>query len=148
MGGIRAMELLFPILAGICITLQVVFNTRVSGKIGFWETSVIVHATGLVLAVIFLLLWGGGGFKKVSEVNPLYYLGGCIGVIIIFSVMKSVTSYGPTFSLGVILVSQLIVATLIDTFGWFDTARVSMDFTKPLGIAVMILGIILFKLRG
>lgn len=35
---------IYSLLAGIFITLQGVFNTRVSDKIGLWETTTIVHA--------------------------------------------------------------------------------------------------------
>jgi uncharacterized membrane protein YdcZ (DUF606 family) len=32
---------LFSLIAGILISLQTIFNTRVSGKIGLWETNTI-----------------------------------------------------------------------------------------------------------
>jgi transporter family-2 protein len=46
-----------------------------------------------------------------------------------------------------LLIIQLIVATIIDLFGLFGSQEIKFDFTKPLGILIMITGIIVFKLK-
>jgi transporter family-2 protein len=139
---------LFAILAGVFISLQSVFNTRVSDKIGLFETTTVVHTVGLVFALALMLLFGSGSFKKINEVNKLYLFGGAFGVIIIFAVIKGISLLGTAYAVSIMLVTQLIVSTLIDTFGWFGTVRIKMDFTKPLGILIMIIGIIIFKIKG
>ena len=75
------------------MSLQGVFNTRVSEKIGLWETNVFVQGTGLILTLIILLIAGNGNFKAIKEVNKLYLLGGVLGAIIIFSVMQGITNW-------------------------------------------------------
>lgn len=140
--------IIFSILAGIFVSLQSVFNTRVSDKVGLFETTVIVHVTGLIVAIAAMVLWGDGSLKRIGEVNKLYLLGGAFGVIIIYSVMRGISLLGATFSVSILLVTQLIVATTIDIFGLFDSPQIKFDFTKPLGILIMIAGIVVFKLRG
>ena len=80
--------ILYSLFAGIFISLQSVFNTRVSNKIGLWETTVVVHAIGFAFAFIIMLIWGNGNFKKLESVNKLYLLGGAFGVLIIYRVMN------------------------------------------------------------
>lgn len=140
--------IIFSFIAGIFISLQSVFNTRVSDKIGLFETTVIVHAIGFTGAVIAMIILGDGSFKRLKEVNKLYLLGGAFGVIIIYSVMKGISLLGATFSVAILLITQLIFATIIDTFGLFGSPQIKFDFTKPLGILIMIVGIIIFKLKG
>lgn len=142
------MGIIYSLLAGILISLQGVFNTRVSDKIGLWETTTIVHGIGFSFAFILMLIWGDRNFKRLGEVNKLYLLGGIFGVIIVYSVMKGISLLGPTFSVAILLITQLIFATIIDTFGLFGNPKIKFDFTKPLGILVMIIGIIIFKLKG
>lgn len=139
---------IFSFLAGIFICLQSVFNTRVSDKIGLFETTVIVHAIGLTVAVIAMYIWGDRNFKTLKEVNKLYLLGGVFGVIIIYSVMKGISLLGPTFSVAILLITQLILATIIDVYGLFGSQKIDFDYTKPLGILIMIVGIVIFKLKG
>lgn len=138
----------FSIIAGIFMSIQGVFNTRLSNKIGLWETTTVVHATGLIFSVILLIFFGSPDFRKLKDVNKLYLLGGVLGVIIVFSVMKGISIIGATYTTALLLISQLLIATLIDHFGLFGSNQVKLDLTKVAGLAMMIGGIIVFKLKG
>lgn len=133
------------IISGISMSLQGVFNTRLSEKIGSWETNTIVQASGLILTLIILFFFGKGNFKNVKEVNKLYLLGGVLGVIIIFTVMLSIKTLGTTVGIATILVAQLAAAALIDAFGLFGSEKVTFGINEIIGIVVMIAGIIVFK---
>ncbi|MCB2294654.1 DMT family transporter [Clostridium algoriphilum] len=141
------MGVIFSIIAGICMSLQGVFNTRVSEKIGLWETNVFVQGTGLILTLIILLIAGNGNFRAIKEVNKLYLLGGALGAIIIFSVMLGISNMGPTCSIAIILVAQLLAAGVIDSFGMFGADQIKFALSKFIGIGIMIVGIIIFKLK-
>ena len=130
------------------MSLQGVFNTRVSEKIGLWETNVFVQGTGLILTLIILLIAGNGNFKAIKDVNKLYLLGGFLGAIIIFSVMQGITNMGPTYSIATILVAQLLAAGIIDSFGMFGAQQIKFTLSKFIGIGIMIVGIIIFKWKG
>lgn len=140
--------ILFSLLTGILVSLQVVFNNRVSDKIGLWETTVIVHAVGLIFGIILMAVFGDGNLGKIGEVKKLYLIGGMFGVIIVYSSMVGIILLGAAFSTSVMLIAQLIVATAIDAFGLFGASRIEFDFIKLLGVLIMIIGIIVFKLRG
>lgn len=127
------------------MSLQGVFNTRLSDKIGSWETNTIVQASGLILTLIVLFFFGNGNFKEIKSANKLYLLGGALGVVIIFTVMVSIKSLGTTVGIGTILVAQLLAAALIDAFGLFGSEKIPFSFHEILGIVIMIAGIVLFK---
>jgi bacterial/archaeal transporter family-2 protein len=139
------MGILFSIIAGVAMSLQGVFNTRLGEKIGSWESNVFVQGTGLLVALIVLMFAGNGGLKHIKEANKLYLLGGVLGVIIIFTVMQGIKSLGPTCSIAIILIAQLTAAALIDAFGLFDSAQIKFGLTKIIGIVIMVTGIIIFK---
>lgn len=140
--------LVFSIIAGICMSLQGVFNTRLSEKIGLWETNMTVQLSGFILTLIILLLFGNGNFKNIRQTNKIYLLGGVLGVIIIFAVMKGIEELGPTYSIASILVAQLTAAGIINAFGLFESQQIKFGMTKIIGIAIMITGIIIFKWKG
>lgn len=139
------MSILFAIISGISMTLQGVFNTRLSSKIGNWETNVIVQGSGFILTLLICLLFGNGNYKEFKNVNKLYLLGGLLGVIIIFTVMHSIGAMGATCGIAIILVAQLLSAALIDAFGLFDTEKIAFGIKQIIGVIIMIFGIILFK---
>lgn len=147
--GVKSLTgIIFSIMAGIFISFQGVFNTRVSDKIGLWETNTIVMGTGLLVAAILMLLFGKGNFESFGEVNKLYLTGGTLGVFIVFSVMQGISLLGATYSIAIVIIVQLIMATIIDCFGLFGNPQIAFHFTKPLGVAIMIFGLIIFKLKG
>lgn len=138
--------IIFSFVAGLFISLQSVFDTRVSDKIGIWETTTLVHAIGLICAFLMTVAFGKGQIERYTEVNKLYLLGGVFGVIIIFSIMKGISLLGPTLSISIILITQLAMATIIDSFGLFGIPQIAFSFTKLLGVFIMVMGIIVFKL--
>ena len=133
------------IISGIAMSVQGVFNTRLGEKIGVWETTLLVQIIALIVSLIVFLIWGTGSYSNLKDANKLYLLGGILGVVITFTVMKSVSSMGPSLGIGIILVSQLLTAALIDAFGLFGSEKMSLSLNHFLGIAIMIIGIIIFK---
>ncbi|WP_055669903.1 DMT family transporter [Desnuesiella massiliensis] len=140
--------IIFSIVAGVAMSIQGVFNTRLGQKIGLWETNILVQGIGFVIALLLFFFLGDGNIKDIKSVNKFYLLGGVIGVLITYSVMKGIDLMGPTYSIATILVAQLTAAALIDAFALFDTNKIQFGLTKILGIVIMVLGIIIFKWKG
>ncbi|HEX3077485.1 MAG TPA: DMT family transporter, partial [Lachnospiraceae bacterium] len=70
---------------------------------------------------------------------------GVMGAFITYTVIKSVDTLGPAKAIMMIVVSQLIMAYLIELVGLFGTEKVPFQFRKLVGIALLIGGIITFK---
>ena len=137
--------ILFSLLAGICMSLQGVFNTKLSEKLGLLQTNAIVQGIGFIFTIIILFTLRKPILKNVKDANKLYFLGGILGVIIVFTVIKGISSLGTTYAISIILIAQLLSAAVIDAFGFFDTQKLPFGLTKILGLIVMVLGMILFK---
>ena len=83
---------------------------------------------------------------SVFSVKPKYMLlGGVIGAFITYTVIKSMGMLGPAKAVMLIVISQLIVAWLIELFGVFGVEKQPFDLRKAIGMAVAIVGVILFK---
>ena len=129
---------IIAIISGIAMSVQGVFNTKLSDKIGTWETNTIVQGSALVLTLIILFFFGNGNFKELKSANKLYLLGGALGVVITFTVILSIKSLGTTVGIGTILIAQLLAAALIDAFGLFGSEKVPFSFHEILGIVIML----------
>ncbi len=141
--------IIFAIIAGAAMSLQGVFNTRLSENAGLFESNVFVQLTALALSVILMLIFGKGSFSSLFAVdNKLYLTGGLIGALITITVMLSIKNLNPTVAISIILISQLAVAALIDGFGLFSSKQIPFHFTKLIGLALMAIGVIIFKLKG
>ncbi|OBZ13710.1 DMT family transporter [Bacillus sp. FJAT-26390] len=139
--------IIYSLLAGVLVSIQGIFNTRLSDKAGFWFTNTWVHGTGFLLSLIVLLMVKDGGLSKLYTVNKLYWLGGAFGVMIVFTVMKGISTLGPAYSVALLLITQLLVALIIDSLGLFGVDKVPLSANKLIGIGIMITGVVVFKLK-
>ncbi len=136
---------LMAALAGAAMSVQGVFNTRLTDKIGLLESNTIVQGTAFVLALIAMLIFGNGSLKEIAAVNKLYLTGGIIGFAITLTVVLAISKLNTTLAISTILIAQLLIAALIDAFGLFGTEKVAFGLTKYIGIALMIAGVLVFK---
>ena len=137
--------IIFSIIAGAAMSVQGVMNTRLSDKIGLYESNAFVQGTAFLLSLIALWIMGKGSFKGIGEVNKLYLLGGVLGLIITVTVMLGIGKLSPTVAISIILISQLFVAALIDAFGLMDSEKIMFGWNKFVGMALMIGGVLMFK---
>lgn len=139
------MGYLFSIIAGTAMSIQGVMNTRLSEKIGLYESNTFVQGTAFVLSLIAMFFLRNGDFLQIKNVSKFYLLGGVLGLIITITVMLGVKSLSPTVAISTILISQLFVAALIDAFGWMESTKVAFTWNKYVAMAMLIGGVLLFK---
>lgn len=139
--------IVLSIIAGMAMSVQGVMNTRLGEGIGNMEANAFVQGTAFALAMIALLFWRQGSFSALGSVIRLYWLGGALGLVITLTVMLGIKSLGTTVAISIILMSQLLVAALIDAFGLMGSEKIAFGWNKFVGLAVMCGGMLLFKLR-
>lgn len=137
---------IMSIIAGAVMSIQGVFNTRLSDKTGVFESNVIVQGTALLIALLIWWIFGKGDIKAVTQVNKLYLTGGLLGSVITVTVMLGMKNLSPAYAVSIILVAQLLTAGIIDFFGLFGTEKIVFGARKIIGVITMILGMLLFKL--
>ena len=75
-------------------------------------------------------------------------LGLCFGAGITWTVIKSMEQLGPAKAALLIVVSQLIVAYLIELLGLFGVEKSPLDWKKVGGMALALIGVAIFQLAG
>ena len=137
--------LIMSIIAGAAMSVQGVLNTRLSSKIGLFESNVFVQGIAFLIGLFVMWIFGKGNFRELVNTPKVYWLGGLLGMVITVTVMLSIKGLSPTYAISVILISQLLVAALIDAFGWFESEKVPFTWSKYLGLFLMISGVVLFQ---
>ena len=137
--------IIFSIIAGMSMSIQGVMNTRLGEGIGNMEANAFVQGTAFALALIVLLFYRQGSFTELGQVNKLYWLGGLLGLVITLTVMLGIKSLGTTLAISIILISQLLIAAVIDAFGLMGSEKVAFGWSKYVGLALMTGGMLLVK---
>ena len=139
------------LVSGALMSIQGVFNPQVTEKTGSWITNTFVQLTGFLvcLCIWFIKERNMTSFSNLMTVEPKYLLtGGIFGAFITFTVIMGMSSLGPAKAVMLIVAAQLIVAYLIEVFGWFGVEKVGFDWMKLLGTLLFLAGIVVFKIRG
>ncbi|MBO5744095.1 MAG: DMT family transporter [Clostridia bacterium] len=141
------MGYIYAVIAGACMSIQGVMNTRLGEKAGLFLANSYVQGTAFLLSLIVLLFAKDSTLKAFGEVNKFYLLGGAFGIAITLTVMMSVKGTSPAIAVSTILVSQLICAAIIDAFGLMGTQKLAFGWNKYLGAVIMIAGVLIFKMK-
>jgi bacterial/archaeal transporter family-2 protein len=138
---------ILAVIAGILISLQNVFNARVSEKTGPWATTTLVLGLGLVCSLPVFYGIEKRSLFDMGNVNPIFLFSGVFGVGIVFFLMRGVTLIGPAYAISIALISQIVIAFVINTGGWFGFEASALSWEKLLGILLLIGGVLVYKLE-
>lgn len=137
---------IFSILAGVMIAIQGILNARLGEKIGLWHTNTLVHGTGFLVALVLLLFNEKINFAPLKDLDFYYILGGAMGVVIVFSVMRGISDLGASYAITILIVAQIITTVLVNYFGFFGETMFSFSTLKVLGLLLMVGGMIIYQL--
>ena len=128
------------------MSVQGVFNTQVTKTTGMWVSNGWVQFSAFVVCVLAWLVMGRDSISAIGKVEPRYMLlGGVIGAGITWTVIKSMEQLGPAKAALLIVISQLIVAYLIELFGLFGVGKEPLEWRKVGGMVLALIGVAIFQ---
>ena len=137
---------MIALISGALMSIQGVFNSRVTKASGIWSASAYVQLSALLVCLVVWAATERGNLLQVFRVEPKYMLlGGAIGAFITYTVIRSMNALGPAKAVMLIVVSQIIVAYVIELMGLFGVEKQPFSMRKAIGMAVAIIGIVVFK---
>ena len=137
---------LSALISGALMSIQGVFNTNVTKQTSLWVSTGWVQFSAFLVCVLAWIFTGRDSVGALWQVENKYtLLGGIIGAFITITVIQSMGSLGPAKAAMLIVISQLAVAYIIELFGLFGVEKVNFQWRKLIGMAVAIVGIVIFK---
>lgn len=134
--------LLLALLSGVLMAIQGTVNASLSKFTGLIEATFVVHATGTALLIILLfgLQIGKGNLGAIVSAPWYAWLGGIIGVFIIYLVASSIPALGVANATTAIIVGQVLTALVIDHLGGFGMDRVPYTVNQVFGLILLAIG--------
>ena len=137
---------LIALLSGALMSVQGVFNTQVTKTTGMWVINGWVQLSAFALCFVALLISGRDNVMTLAKVEPKYVLlGGVIGAGITWTVIKSMEQLGPAKTALLIVISQLIVAYIIELLGLFGVEKEPLEWRKVIGMGIALIGVAIFQ---
>jgi transporter family-2 protein len=133
--------LLIGLAGGIAVGLQSPLASILTQRLGTFESVFIVHIGVALIALLPLLVLGGGKLSQWRSV-PWYALGaGVFGLIVVASVSYMIPRIGVAGAVTLITAGQLLIGILLDHYGLLGAVTRSLDLTRVSGMLVVLLGV-------
>ncbi len=134
------------LLSGALMSVQGVFNTQVTKTTGMWVSNGWVQFSAFAVCLVAWFIAGRDDIVSIAKVEPKYMLlGGAIGAGITWTVIKSMEQLGPAKAVLLIVISQLIVAYVIELLGLFGVDKQPIDWRKIGGMIIALIGVAIFQ---
>ncbi|SDW03098.1 DMT family transporter [Paenibacillus sp. CF384] len=136
---------LLALIAGMLVSVQTLFNNKVSAAVYSHTTTALVLGMGFMASVGMGLAVEGAEFLHWHAMPSWFWLSGLIGIGVVTCVVKGVNLIGPSAATAIVMASQMVCAVWWDSGGWFGLEEVPFTWQKAIGITALIAGLILFK---
>lgn len=142
--------LVMAFVAGTGMAIQAAINSQLGKALfaqpiyaAFWS-----FLTGMLLLFCMSLVLGRGQFFQALAQTPQqpwwYLIGGFIGAGLVFSSVYLAPKLGVSYMLFVMVLGQIICGLVIDHFGLFHMPIREVNWSKLLGVGIMLLGLTVF----
>ena len=133
--------ILIGLAGGVAVGLQSTMASMITQRLCTFESVFIVHLGGALIALIPLLIYGGGKLSQWRSV-PWYALGaGIFGLVVIAAISYMIPRVGVAASITTVVAGQLLVGVILDHYGLLGAAVKPLDVTRILGLAVVLVGV-------
>ena len=137
------------ILAGLAGSVQVAVMGRFGDRIGVLEALTFATCVQLALSAAILVAAraGTGGLGGAFRAPPWMWLGGVMGLTVVFTITFAQPRIGATATIGILIAGQLVMGALIDRFGLFGVDQIAISWPRALGIGLLGVGAALSLVR-
>lgn len=136
---------IIALISGALMSIQGVFNTGVTKQTSVWVSAGWVQLTAFITCAVIWFFTGRESVTGLMQIQPKYMLlGGIMGALITYTVIRSMATLGPAKAALLIVVAQILVAYGIELFGLFGVDKTGFEWRKAIGAVVAIVGIVIF----
>ena len=119
--------------------IQAAVLGRLGDRVGTVEavgfSTLVAGATGILVLLVARRSLAGVG---TSFHQPLWmWLGGILSAFIVLSITFAAPKIGVAAAIGLVITGNLVVAALIDRFGWLGVTPIPLQWTRVVGILLL-----------
>lgn len=141
--------LLLALLAGTLVPLQTGANTYLSKGLGNSGLSTLVVFIVAMVATLAFLLLQRPALPTSSQLSQIpwhaWCTGGVLGAVYIFLLIYTAPRLGMASTVGLVILGQLLMAMVVDHFGWYGMTIMHFNWKRLAGALIMVLGLWIIK---
>lgn len=146
----RLALIIFAAVGGGAIAAQAPVNARLREAVAspLLSAGISFLIGTLILFGAVVVTGGAGGIAQVGSAPWWAWLGGLAGAALVTATLMAVPNLGVTITMVAVVAGQLVVAALIDRFGWLGIAARELSAGRIIAIVLIVLALILLIREG
>ena len=137
----RGVAIIATAAAGGLIAAQAPINATLGRATGSLPAALISFGIGTIaLAIIVALAGEGGGVGSLTEVSPVYLIGGLLGAVYVTTALIAVKAVGAGGVAAATITGQLIASVALDRIGAFGLDTEPLTLSRVAGVGLLLLG--------
>jgi len=136
------------VLTGMAMATQATVNSKLAESVNSPILAAFISfAVGTIALFVYILLTGVPLTDLASAKNaaPVAWIGGFLGAFFISVMAMIVPRIGVALAFSLAIGGQMLIAILIDHFGWLDVTEKPINLWRVLGAAFITVGVILIR---
>lgn len=137
---VATFAMIFALVGGMAAQVQSPLSSMLGQKLGILSSIFIVHLGGALVSLVVLIALGGENIRAWRSL-PWYALAaGALGLVTVGSLSFAISRLGSAQTVTLFIVGQLLLAAVVDHFGWLGVPAHPMDLKRLAGMTVLIFG--------
>lgn len=132
--------ILIGLIGGMAIGLQGPLSSVITQKLGSLESVFIIHLGG-ALAALIPMIFVGSRLNEWKSVPWYALVAGSFGLIVITAMGYMIPRIGAAGALITLMAGQILVASILDHFGWLGMTPRAIDLQRVIGFGVVMVGV-------
>jgi bacterial/archaeal transporter family-2 protein len=136
------MAVVLALSAGLAGSVQAAVMGRLGERVGIFEALAFSTIVAVVVGFTSLLVvrQSVGGIGAAARQPVWLWTGGALSAFIVLAITVGPPRIGVTATVGLVIAGNLVMAALIDRFGWLGNEQIALNWQRVAGIALLAAG--------
>lgn len=142
MSGGSALAVVLALSAGLAGSVQAAVMGKLGERIGIFEALAFSTIVSIVIGLTVLLLvrQSFDGIGAAGRQPVWLWTGGALSAFIVLAITVGPPRVGVTATVALVITGNLLMAALIDRFGWLGNEQIALTWPRLLGILLLAAG--------
>jgi transporter family-2 protein len=140
--GGNAFAVVLALSAGLAGSVQAAVMGKLGERVGTFEALAFSTIVALVIGCTTLLVarQSFAGIGAAARQPVWLWLGGALSAFIVLAITVGPPRVGVTATIALVITGNLVMAALIDRFGWFGNDRIALHWPRIAGLVLLAAG--------
>lgn len=142
MSGGNALAVVLALSAGLAGSVQAAVMGKLGERVGIFEALGFSTIVSIVIGLTVLLVvrQSFDGIGAAARQPVWLWAGGALSAFIVLAVTVGPPRIGVTATVALVIAGNLVMAALIDRFGWLGNEQIALNWPRVLGIFLLAAG--------